>query len=179
MEYSNFLKNYNIIPECLFRSFDKKEHMEDFLSGNIRLGYYQYYFHKPENNWTWEDLVADPKLLKKNSRTSKYEGNIRQFQTKNDDGSNKTLDLLSHCSPHYSLSFSTEINNDYGPFIVQLSSPLEFHQRVKLFLNSQIGHYAGQMVYCNSLKAEHYDSRLICLYSDSPSNSSKKDFLAP
>lgn len=85
MEYSDFLREFKTIPQVLFRSFDKKEHMETFLSGNIRLGYYQYYFHRPEESWKWEDLVANPLLLKKNSRTSKHEGNIRQLQIKNLD----------------------------------------------------------------------------------------------
>lgn len=177
MEYSEFLGSYRKVPSCLFRSFEREEHMRQFMAGHIRLGHYRYYFHRSPENWTWEDLIANPALLKKSSRTNKYEGNIRQLQIRQTDGSIKRLDVFSQGSPHYSLCFSTEVNRDYGDYVIRLNDPIEFHQRIKRFLNTDSGHYAGSMVYCNGLVVEMtHDPRLICLYTDATANASKNEF---
>lgn len=177
MEYQDFLNEYKAITSPLYRSFSKKEHLNDFLSGKIRLGYYRYYFYLEEEDYDWDEITLNPNILTRNRRDNKNEGNIRQVKIRKQDGSIQPLSLFSFGSPHYSLSFSTEKNKDYGDYIVQLSDPEEFHRRIRTFLNTDIGHYAGRIVYCNSLEAdEGYDSRLTCLHSDECSNSLKKEY---
>lgn len=178
MEYRDFLSEYNESVTPLFRSFEKREYLEEFLSGKIRLGHYRYYFHLPEVDYEFgQSYEKKTSSSFKSCRENKNEGLIKGVQIRKADGSTQILGMQSFLSPHYSLSFSTERNIDYGKYIIQLNNPLEFHRRVKNFLNSEIGHYAGKIVYCDSLETEeNYDSRLVCLYSDSRANYLKKEY---
>ena len=152
--------------------------MEEFLSGNLRLGYYRYYFHKPSEDHSWDQIVNDPSLLKKNSRSSKYEGNIRNLKVRDIDGVLRSECVRSFSTPHYYLSFSKQYKQNYGIYTVKLNNPLEFHKRIVEFIGLNLGHYLGSMVYCDELEvfSNQFDSRLICLYSDSRNNASKDEF---
>lgn len=39
MNFNEFKKKYSEPVIKLYRGFDKKEHLEDFVNGNIRLGH--------------------------------------------------------------------------------------------------------------------------------------------
>lgn len=160
MDYSKFLVRYRESVTYLYRGFDKIEHLEMFISGQIRLGLFKYYRDLP---------LGDIRL-------NKQEGILFYPKVRQLDGTIKEYVTWGVASPHYISCWATDPGSVVGKFIVRLDNPVEFHRRVLEFLGYRHRHYLGKMVNPSGLVFDEgkCDTNLLTLFSDT--NSSKNEY---
>lgn len=160
MDYSEFLAKHREPVVTLYRGFDKKEHMDMFLAGQIRLGLFKYYRELPAED----------------TRLNKQEGILFYPKVKMSDGTVKEYVTWGFASPHYVSCWATDPSSVVGKFIVRLDNPTEFHKRMIDFLGYGNRHYSGKMVNPTGIMFDDgkCDTNLLTLYSDT--NSSKNEY---
>lgn len=163
MNYDFFLSEHRKPVGRLYRGFDRKEYLEQFIEGQIRLGYYRYYRDIPE----FQTISGIEKNLR-DPRFNRDEGIIRGIKMRQADGSIKTYTTFGLASPHYISCWATDKKSVVGKYIVQLNEPLELHKRILAFLGYSKRHYSGHMVNPREIVFEERrgDTNLITHYAD-------------
>ncbi|MES2802460.1 MAG: hypothetical protein V4654_08220 [Bdellovibrionota bacterium] len=156
------------LPEYLIRHFEEKSHAEEFIRGNIRLGFYRTYTTLRKSD------------VRHNAEEGKYKGAVSYVDgTSGRFSAGGTWPLYIVC--FFDPSSSDTVRNKHGKFAVKIRDPLNLYTQI----GQQIGpslqaSWGGHMVYGYDLvktTQEELSTNLLPLsvYTDSSVNKEKKE----